>query len=244
MTSDFEDHKRAYEALLKGAQEGTLAMTDINASVERISRLKNWLTENATQPDLSVIQCAEHMQIADEIAEKSITLVRDEKKLLPIHIKEDQRIAVIIPTPKDLTPADTSSYIQPQLAASIRKYHSQTDEIKIDLAPSHEETASVLEQVRNYDLIVIGTINACTEEMQAKFVRTVLRTGKPVIVVAMRLPYDLACFPEASTFICTYSILEPSMRAAANALFGFGEMKGRLPVSIPGLYEAGFSSRS
>ena len=97
----------------------------------------------------------------------------------------------------------------------------------------------MLERVQAYDLIVVGTINAYAEEKQAEFVRALLRTGKPVIVIAMRLPYDLARFPEASTYLCTYSILEPSMRAAAAVLFGFGEMKGRLPVSIPRLVEAG-----
>jgi beta-N-acetylhexosaminidase len=58
---------------------------------------------------------------------------------------------------------------------------------------------------------------------------------KPVIIIAMRLPYDLAAFPETSTYVCTYSILEPSMRAVAKAIFGHSEITGHLPVSIPGL---------
>jgi beta-N-acetylhexosaminidase len=60
---------------------------------------------------------------------------------------------------------------------------------------------------------------------------------KPVIIIPMRLPYDAGIFPQASTCVCTYSILEPSMKAMAKALFGFGEMTGQLPVSIPGLSE-------
>ena len=178
------------------------------------------------------------MQVANEIAEKSITLVRDEKKYLPIKLEADKRIAVILPVPQDLTPADTSSYIQPKLAESIHAYHAQTDEFKISLAPSEQETIELLEKVRGYDLVVMGTINAYAEEKQAEFVRQLLQMDKPVIIIALRLPYDLAAFPQASTFVCTYSILEPSMRAAAKAIFGFGEMTGRLPVSIPGLVEA------
>jgi beta-N-acetylhexosaminidase len=239
ITSDPQDHERAFEGLMQGTQQGTLSLVSLQQSIERIARLKKWLAENATSPDLSVIQCAEHMQVANEIAEQSITLVRDNKNLLPIRLEQEKRIAVIIPTPRDLTPADTSSYISPKLAESIRKYHTLTDEINIEFAPEEAEIASVLERVQAYDLIVVGTINAYAEEKQAEFVRAILRTGKPVIVVAMRLPYDLTRFPEASTYVCTYSILEPSMRAAAKALFGFGEMNGRLPVSIPGLVEAG-----
>jgi beta-N-acetylhexosaminidase len=235
MTSDPQDQTRAFEALLQGVQNGKLKVEELRASVDRITRLKGWLAQHKTSPSLSVIQCEEHMRVANEIAEKSITLVRDEQKYLPIKLAAEKKIAVIIPTPKDLTPADTSSYIQPRLAECIRAHHAPTDEFKISLAPSSQESELLLEQMRNYDLIVMGTINAYSEEKQAELVRQLLKLDQPVIVVAMRLPYDLAAFPQASTYLCTYSILEPSMRAAANAMFGFGEMTGRLPVTIPGL---------
>jgi beta-N-acetylhexosaminidase len=235
MTTDPQDQARAFEALVQGAKSGELSPEKLQASVDRITQLKDWLVEHATSPDLSVIQSVEHMQVANEIAEKSITLVRDEKKYLPIKLESGKRIAVIIPVPQDLTPADTSSYIQPKLAESIREYHVQTDEFKIPYTPSEQDTSKVLEQVREYDLIVMGTINAYAEEKQAEFVRQLLKLDKPVINIALRLPYDLAAFPGASTYVCTYSILEPSMRAAAKAVFGHSEMTGRLPVSIPGL---------
>ncbi len=180
------------------------------------------------------------MQVANEIAEKSITLVRDHANLLPINLKPEQRIAVIVPKPADLTPADTSSYVTPKLADSLREYHSHVDEFIISYAPDEKEIASVLNKVRDYDFIVIGTINAFNQEGQAMLVREVQKLNIPMIVVALRLPYDLAAFPEVPTYLCTYGILEPSMRALAKAVFGHGEMTGRLPVSIPGLYEAGY----
>ena len=235
MTTDPQDQARAFEALLQGAKSGELSQEKLQASLGRISELKKWLMENATSPELGVIQCAEHMLVANEIAEKSITLVRDEKNYLPLKLEAGKRIAVIIPVPQDLTPADTSSYIQLMLAESLRKYHSLTDEFKIPYAPSADEATKVLEQVTEYDVIVMGTINAFAEEKQAEFVRQLLKLDKPVINIALRLPYDLAAFPQASTFVCTYSILEPSMRAVAKAVFGHSEMTGRLPVSIPGL---------
>jgi len=237
MTSNPADQKRAYEALLHGTQNGKLGVADLQASADRIARLKAWLTNHSTTPDLNVIQCAEHMQVATEIAEKSITLVRDEKNYLPIKLDAEKRIAVITPISQDLTPADTSSYIQPRLAESVHEYHARTDEFKIPFAPDAQEIAVVLDKVREYDLVVVGTINAYAEEKQAEFVRQLLKINLPVIIVAMRLPYDLASFAQAPTYVCTYGILEPSMRAVAKALFGYGEMTGRLPVSIPGVVE-------
>lgn len=242
VTSDPLDQARVYEALVNGVQTGQLTMDELQASVARITRLKAWLSENATQADLSVVRSDAHLKVADEIAEASITLVRDHAMLLPLRLDEDKRIAVIVPTPQDLTPADTSSYVQPRLADFVREYHARTDEFNISYAPDEREVALMLERMRGYDVIVAGTLNAYAEEKQAEFIRQLLRSGKTVVTLAMRLPYDLAAFPQASTFLCTYSILEPSMRAAARALFGFGEAKGRLPVSIPGLYESGHSS--
>jgi beta-N-acetylhexosaminidase len=199
-------------------QTGQHTLDELQTSVARITRLKKWLSEHAIHPDLSVVRSAEHMQVADEIAERSITLVRDDRKFLPLSLDADKKIAVIIPTPKDLTHADTSSYVQPRLADFIREHHAQTDEFKISYAPDEGEVASVLERIRGYDAIIVGTINAYTEDKQVEFVRQLLEGGKHVIIVAMRLPYDLAAFPQASTFICTYGIPEPSMRAAARAL--------------------------
>jgi beta-N-acetylhexosaminidase len=86
-----------------------------------------------------------------------------------------------------------------------------------------------------YDLVILGTINAFNTPPQADLVREVLNTGKSCLVVALRLPYDLTCFTQVSTYICTYGILEPSMRALAKALFGKIPFQGQLPVSIPGM---------
>ncbi|MCC6259989.1 MAG: glycoside hydrolase family 3 protein [Anaerolineales bacterium] len=240
VTSDPEDQKRVYESLLQGAQNGNLPSAELQKSVSRILRLKEWLAQFPNTPDLSVIQSAAHLQVANKIAERSITLVRDQAKLLPLKLEAQKKIAVIIPKPLDLTPADTSSYITPKLADSIRQYHANVDEFIIPFAPSENEIANLLLQLEKYDLLIFGTINAYAERKQADLINQSLRLNIPLIVVAMRLPYDLAAVPHVSTYLCTYSILEPSMQAAAKALFGHNPMTGQLPVSIPGMVEAKF----
>jgi beta-N-acetylhexosaminidase len=66
-------------------------------------------------------------------------------------------------------------------------------------------------------------------------VDAVLRSGRSTIVAALRLPYDLAAFPSVSTYLCTYSVLAPSMKALAAVLFGAARAEGKLPVTIPGI---------
>ena len=237
LTADPADHQRVHTALTQAAQGGQLDQAELRVSVDRVMALKAWLA-NRPVPDLSVVRCVEHLRVADEIAEASITLIRDDAKLLPLHLSVEQRIAVIVPKPLDLTPADTSSYVTPQLAAAIRNYHPRVDEFVIPYAPQAADISAVLERVREYDLIVIGALNAYNQEGQSTLVRELLKGQVPTIVVALRLPYDLMAFPEAPTYLCTYSILEPSMRALAKTLFGQNQARGRLPVSIPGLYSS------
>ena len=157
---------------------------------------------------------------------------------IPLRLEAGQRIAVVVPKPQDLTPADTSSYVTPALASSLREYHASVDEFVIPYAPATTEVAALSTGLAHYGLVIIGTLNAYNQPGQQLLVHQMLKTGIPTIVVALRLPYDLAAFPEAPTYICTYGILEPSMRALAKTIFGQGKMRGRLPVTIPGLYHA------
>jgi beta-N-acetylhexosaminidase len=238
LTSDPDDQRRVYESLVSAIKNGELDEESLSASVERILSLKRWLVEHP-QPGLSVVGCAAHQAVADEIAERSITLVRDDAKLLPLKLNSEQRIAAIVPKPIDLTPADTSSYVTPGLGRALRQYHSSVDEFVLSYAPESGEISDLLERLQEYDMLILGTLNAYASPGHAEFVRQALKLDIPSVVVALRLPYDLTVFPEATTYICTYSILEPSMRALAKVLFGEIEFEGELPVSIAGMYALG-----
>lgn len=162
-----------------------------------------------------------------------MTLVRDEVGLLPLHLRPEQRVAVVVPRPVDLTPADTSSYVTPALAAAVRAFHPKVDEYLISTAPSADEIGDLVRSLREYELLVLGTVNAYAFASQAEFVRRALGLGVPSVVAALRLPYDAAVIPGARTYVCTYGVLEPSMRALAKALFGAIGFAGSLPVTIP-----------
>ncbi len=234
-----EDQIIVWEALNQAVRRRLLPSHRLATSAERVRRLKAWLQRAPAPPALDVVGCEEHRAIADEVARRSVTLVRDEARLLPLRLPADARVGVIMPQPSDLTPADTSSYVRPTFAEAIRNYHPRVEEYLIPLEPNEAHTNILVDRAANYDLWVIGTLNACHYPAQARLVRALYRTGVPTVVVALRLPYDLQAFPEVSTYLCTYSLLRPSMRALASGLFGQQAFVGRLPVSIPSLYPVG-----
>jgi len=222
----------AYSNLAQAARRGLLSADEIHASARRILALKNWIKRQSQEP-LAVIECKEYLQLAQEVARKSVTLVRDTAPLLPLRVAPNKRIAVASPRPQDLTPADTSSYVKPVLADALRRYHQRVDEFSFGMSPASEEIGTLSEQLAKYEVVILGTINATAHPGQAELVKKLIKQGTRVVTVALRMPYDLAVYPAASTYLCTYSILPPSMDALAEALFGRVPFTGSLPVSIP-----------
>jgi beta-N-acetylhexosaminidase len=230
--SRFNDQRAVHAALVHAVQQGRLARDDVMASAQRVLDLKEWCRQAATPP-LEVVGCAEHRALADEIAARALTLVRDTAQRLPLRLPSGARLAVILPRPQDLTPADTSSYEEPALASALRAYHANADEFVIPMQPSDSDVTALREMMAAYDLVVVATINAGDHPGQAALVNALLARGLAVVAVALRMPSDLQAYPSAPTYICTYSLQPPSLHALARALWGHRPFSGQLPVSIP-----------
>jgi beta-N-acetylhexosaminidase len=229
-----EDHRRVYEGLAEAVRMGQIDTALLSDSLRRIQALRQWLSGRPVPP-LEVVGCARHQAVADEIAAASMTLVRDRAQLLPLRLKPSDRLAVVLPRPLNLTPADTSSFVTPALAAALRLHHGAVDEYILPHAPTPEDLAGLLPRLPEYAAVIVGTLNAFQQPAQAALVREALKVNPRTIIAALRLPYDLVAFPEAPTYVCAYGILEPSMRALAAALFGRAGFPGSLPVTIPDL---------
>jgi beta-N-acetylhexosaminidase len=217
-------------ALMQAAKRGLLPQALLKSSVERILELKSWLAR-FDQPGLEVVGCKEHQALALEIACRSVTLIHDHAQCLPLGLHPQDRLAVILPIPQDLTPADTSSYVEHTLAQMLRRYHPAVEERLIAMDPDTMEVAAVLEWARGYDRVIVGTINARQHLGQADLVNSLLEAKLPTIAVALRMPVDLQTYPSVPTYLCTYSLLPPAMEALAKGLFGQIPFQGKLPVN-------------
>jgi beta-N-acetylhexosaminidase len=240
-TPDRRALRRIEAALRRAGDVGLLEPEAVRTSAVRITGLRRWLA-GFEDPGLEVVGYAEHAALARELATRSLTLVRDAALLLPLHLSPDARLLAIMPAPRDLTPADTSSFVRPGFAEALRERHRAVDEIVTAHPPTDVEVASILARAGSYDAIVVGTISATPGSSQAALVDGLLATGRPVITVALRTPWDLAAYPRAGTHACTYSILPESMAALAAALLGETAgppFPGRLPVAIEGLAARG-----
>jgi beta-N-acetylhexosaminidase len=205
---------------------------------ERVAELRRWLS-GFDQPPLDVVGCADHMAIARELAERSITLVRNDDGLLPLRLDASARVAVVQSPNARLTPADTSDRVPLLLAQAVRARAATTDELVTSDDPTSAEIAALRDKVSGYDLVIVGTAAAQLREEQAALARAMIEANPRTVCVALRTPWDVMTFPQARTFVCSYGVLRPTIDALVAALFGEIEFRGRLPVEIGGLHPRG-----
>ncbi|MDJ0952118.1 MAG: glycoside hydrolase family 3 N-terminal domain-containing protein [Acidimicrobiia bacterium] len=231
--------ERVEQGLALASHRGLISDDRLLAAVQRSRSLRRRVAD-VPKPDLATVGCDEHDALAREAAERAITMVRNDAGLVPLRLDPSARIAAVMPQPKDLTPADTSSRVPPSLAGALRRHHQYVDEHVVGHPPTDADIAAIRQRAEEYDLIVLGTISGSMDEQQTALARQLLDTATPVIAIALRTPYDLLAFPQAETYLCTYGIRGPSMEAAARALFGEISCSGRLPVTLSAAFPLGF----
>ena len=94
--------------------------------------------------------------LARRAAAASITLVRDDAGLLPLRPAAGERLLVVTPRTRDLTPADTSSTLAPDLAGALRAVRRRPRAARRDgrgdrgrrRSPTDDEIAGVVARAR------------------------------------------------------------------------------------------------
>ena len=224
--------QRVRTAVERGYDRDLIPDQALAESRQRIELVRKGL--RVAKPDPAVVGGS--IDLALELAERSVTVVRNDGGLLPLRLEPDARILSLQPAPVRVTPADTSNLYPPVMAQALQAHHERVTEVVYPQSPTPGDISRILTQAAEHQLVIVGTVNAGAE--QAALVNGLLQVGRPVVTVALRAPYDLSSYPGSSTHLSTYTALEPSMVALAQTLFEAGG-KGRLPVAIPGLHPRG-----
>ena len=237
--------------------DGRLGADVLAESHSRILDLRGWLGAGVDQPSLDVIDSRAHRELAREVAERSVTLVRDRAGAIPLRPGPDARVAIVAPVPVDLTPAETSSYLRLSLADALRGRGLRVDELVAPLDATPAEVAALAHAVRDHEIVIVGTFGGFDRTGQADLVRAIVglqaspggvgnpdgmpgnragrspaRDDRTVVAVALREPFDVERYPEAPLCVCTYGIQRPQMEALADALLGRITFSGALPVAM------------
>jgi beta-N-acetylhexosaminidase len=222
-----------FKAVVDAVRSGRISERRIDESVLRILLLKlkrGVLTHPFVDPAAvaTTVGTPASLATAQQIVDKSVTLVKNDTKTLPL--SNDPRSILVTGWGVTTTQA---------LADSLAKRGATTTVAQTGAAPSDAAITNAVTKAGANDVTIVLTQKAwdtkATDRLakQQKLVKELLATGKTVIVVAVRDPYDIAYFDQAPTYLATYSYAAVSMESLTKVLYGEIKPAGKLPVDIP-----------
>lgn len=259
----YNDYEEDMSFIKQGYEKGIITEERLNDAVRRILGVKCLLGFDKKQKgdvikdtDLSLIGCQRHQDIAKEVSQKGITLVKEEKGVLPISPNKFKRI-LIVPQHDE----NPFSFMMPKNMPTIYDYILQRlnkegfqAEIFTSLMdkakemPPKEAMYAVMnvynfktpisELKDKYDLI----IHFCDFDSHNTVERILWKMSKgtpdvpwyveeiPTIMVSLRCPFHLFDAPQVKTYINAYDKNKSTIDSLIDKLLGKEAFEGVSPV--------------
>jgi beta-glucosidase-like glycosyl hydrolase len=248
------DDAAALAALKAAVEAGEIPRAQIDRSVERVLRAKAVTGLHRTRtvnldalPNIVGIKA--HQAVADEVSEKSITLVKDERHQVPLKLPQGAQILYlsVLDSPGGWGIAAPSRTFIPEL----KRHWRDVTSVELSERSSANEVELVRAMAPRFDAVVASVfVRAASgsgrmdlpSNMQA-LLSTVARqtegSGKPFVAVLFGNPYTASFLPDLPAILITYDFYDRAERSAVKALTGESSITGRLPVGLPGVAERG-----
>lgn len=239
------DEMTAIKEIERAVDSGRLSEQRINRSVKKILDLKRdrGVFKNH-QVDIEAlsrrIYTPEYQSVANRIARESVTVLKDERNILPVRDMNYQRILVVSVSDRDTGTLGSS------LPRELRKYHSNVTHHSLDNRTSTEEKEAILRAADTADLIIIGSFIMVRShqpiqmpEDQLKVLKELTRRNAPSILMAFGNPYVIGDLPETDVHVLAWSTDDNQVRQSVPGIFGASDIRGKFPATIPDMYGIG-----
>ena len=230
------DTELAIDAIVEAVRRGELSQERVDASVRRILEAKARVRAAAPEPAPEGLGRA----LADTIAARSITLLRDSAALLPL---ASGRRVLSLAYSSVAVPGGPNEALDFALRSSGVVVERRTlstrraTRIADSLVAAWKDDAPPLVIVGSYAHPVAGARTTGLPAGVRSALERIARAA-PTVHVVFGDPYVAADVPSASTVVLAWSGIPAAQRAAARALLGTQPISGRSPVPI-GAYPVG-----
>jgi beta-N-acetylhexosaminidase len=248
------DDGAAFTGIKAAVQSGEIPPARLDASVERVLRAKARaglhrvrLVNLDALPN--IVGGRAHQAVADEVSQRSITLLKDERHQVPLNVAKDAQILYlsVLDSPGGWRIGAPSRAFIPELK---RRWPGVTS---VEL--TERSTANELELVRamapRYDAVIASVFVRAASgsgrmdlpaNMQG-LLRTIARqteqNRKPFITILFGNPYTATFLPDVPAMLLTYDFYDRAERSAVKALAGEAPITGKLPIGLPGVAQRG-----
>jgi beta-N-acetylhexosaminidase len=232
-----EDIPGVLDAIEAAVKSGRVPESRIDESARRILQAKSRVRlERDRYADVGALASAvgseAHRRLAAEVAQRSITLVRDARGLVPFAAGARRILSITYADPG----STAGSVFNAELAGGGRTI----DAARVSDATAAAELSALAGRAASADVVVVsayvtpreyqGTVEAGAGF--AAFVERLAQAGRPVVAVSFGSPYLLRSFPSVPGYVAAWGREPVCQQAAARALLGQAPIGGRLPVTI------------
>jgi beta-N-acetylhexosaminidase len=249
------DDAAAVAGIKAAVQAGTIPMAQIDASVRRIlqvkARLGLYKTRTVSLDDLPKrVGGRQNAAIAQALSQKSITLLKDDRNQVPLRVPRDASVLYlsVLDYPANWRIAAPGRTFLPEL----RKRWPAVTAIELSDRSTAEEIELVRISAPRYDAVVMSVFVRASSgsgrmdlappltKLLGDLARATATTPRPLIAVFFGNPYVPAGAPTLPAVMLTYDFYDLAEMSAVRALAGEAPITGHLPITIPGVANAGF----
>ena len=249
------DDAAAVAAIKVAAQTGKIPMAQLDASVRRLlqakARLGLYKTRTVALDDVAKrVGGRQHAAVAQQLSQKSITLIKDDRNQVPLRAPREASVLYLslLDYPANWRIAAPSRTFLPEL----RRRWPIGASIELSDRSTTEEIELVRTSATRYDAIVVSVFVRASSgsgrmdlapplvRLLTDLGRLTANTPRPFVTVFFGNPYVPAGIPALPAVLLTYDFYDLAELSAIRALAGDAPIAGRLPVSIPGIANAGF----
>lgn len=229
-----------FDYIKNAVTEGIIPMPRLKDAVSRILAMKDAVgLLSKEQPEIG--GSTELEQTAMQIAEKSIKIVRDAEKILPLNIKPGENVLIC-----NLMYNDGESDELPSFATVERELNRRGILTTVLQNPKHRDIERVLDEKKPACVLVNSrySMRDCSGSSLRigwssikTFWRGLVFRHPRVIFTSFADPYKLYELPFLKTYINTFSPTVESQKAFVRVILGEIEAKGKNPVALDGFFD-------
>ncbi len=232
------DPDKAVRAIVAAVEDGRISRARLDQSVLRVlsAKVSLGLTKKRLV-DLDeitdVLDSPEAADRAQQVADRAVTLLRNEHAVLPL--AAGSRSCLMVVTERRNSP------LGQRMMQEFQRRSSSGRVVAVDTSLPLAALEASLGDAGTCSSIVVGSFAGVSANLGdvKPFLDKLASGPAPLVLVAFENPYLLAAVPNVPAYFTTFSSALPSEISAVKALFGEIPISGHTPVTIPGIAQLG-----
>lgn len=243
-----------------GIESGMITEERLNDALHRIlglkARLKLYKEENVTpaaEIKDQVVGCEEHLKMAEEAADRCVTLVKDTKHYLPISPEKQKRARLVYIQSTPTSKAYKGDPVKDVVIEELERAGFEVDvapnfhDLEVEEGPKPEnmfrmmECGSMKTFAERYDVVfLVVHVKGYAQENNVRLRWSCNHSSElpwyatevPTVGISLNYTNHLIDVPQVHTFVNAYGNTRTSIRAAIEKICGKSEFKGTASETV------------